>query len=340
MHDSWSSARHRLRSTLTGALLFSFAALFLGPLIGPHWMNPGVWFQGPDGSMDANIFWRLRLPQSTLAAVAGATLAIAGATFQALLRNPLATPYTLGVASGAAFGATLAIVLGVTTWLPHELGRNAFALCGAGLAVLIVFVFSRRRGALPGDTLILAGVTLNFFLGSLVMFIHCLANPMELVRMVRWSLGGLEPNGFLPVVRVLPFALGALWVALSKAADLNQLAGGEELAQSRGVDVQRTRRHVLLAVSLAIGVLVAETGPIGFVGLIVPHTVRRLCGVDHRILLPVCAVVGAGFLVICDAVARCLSTGVDLPVGVLTALLGGPFFLWVLGRGRTGLDGR
>ena len=327
----WHRSSHRkVLGISLGTLLVT---LFCCPLLSPDLLPLRVWWSSPLDVVngDAFTFWQLRLPRALMAVLAGATLATAGAGFQALLRNPLATPYTLGVASGASLGAVASLLLGIPLMVPLGLGMTGAAVSGAAVSIFIVYWFGRRSAGgvgLPSTTLILAGVTLNYFWGSMVLFLQCLADPMQLYRMIRWTIGGLEDRGFMPILRVLPFSLLLIGVMLRRAGELNLLAAGDEWAASRGVEVRSCRRAIFLAASLATGVLVAETGPIGFVGLIVPHGIRLVAGPDHRLLIPATALLGGAFLCICDTLARSLSMG--LPVGVLTALLGGPFFLILL----------
>lgn len=324
----------RARATYVRALAIASAcaaaALLVAPFLGPTLLSPAAALAGPDSWPDGFVWWRLRAPRALMAALAGAGLALAGGAYQALLRNALATPYTLGVASGGALGAVLAIHGGVSAYVPHGLGVTAAAFAGAGAAVFLALGLSDVRGRLPGDTLVLAGVTFSFLCGALTLFVQYMANPMEMIRMLRWMIGGLDVGGPLPALRVAPFLCAAVLVLVRDAPALNLMAAGDELARARGVDVDRVRRRVLLAASAVTAAIVAETGPIGFVGLIVPHAVRLLTGPDHRTLLPVSALAGAGFLALCDAGARTALPELDLPVGIVTALLGGPFFLGLL----------
>ncbi len=329
------SARARFFKTVGVASVICGALVALSPFLGRHAISLSDALAGPQSWPDGFVFWKLRAPRALMAALAGAGLALAGGAYQALLRNALATPYTLGVASGGALGAVLAIHLGFAAVVPHGLGITGAAFLGASLTVSLSLALAQVRGRLPATTLILAGVTFSFFCGAMTLFVQYLANPMEMIRMLRWMIGGLDIGGLMPAVRVAPFVVLACVVLLAAAPALNLMSAGDELARSRGVDVDRVRRRVLLAASAVTAAVVAETGPIGFVGLIVPHAVRLIVGPDHRVLLPVSAVAGAAFLALCDAVARSLLADFELPVGILTALLGGPFFLALL-RSRRG----
>jgi iron complex transport system permease protein len=311
------------------------AILALGVLLGAEPVSLGRAVADP-ASLDRTILLDVRLPRVALAALAGAGLAAVGAAFQALLQNPLAEPYVLGVSGGAALGATIAIALGVgaATVLGAALIPAAAFVGGLG-ATLLVYGIARSSGA-SGVTILLAGVMVNAIASALITFLKTLVTASRAQQLLRWLTGFVD----LPT----PAALGAvaLYVALGAgvllfdAARLNLLALGDETAGTLGVDVRALERRVFLASSCVVGAIVSVTGLIGFVGLVVPHTLRRLVGPDHRTLLPLSLLGGAGVLVGCDLVARVsfrwLAT--EPPVGAVTALLGGPLFLVLLRRGR------
>lgn len=277
------------------------------------------------------IFWQLRAPRVLLALLAGAGLAISGMAFQAVFRNPLAEPFTLGIASGAALGASLYIHLRLAFslfWIP---GVSWFAFAGSGLAVLLVFGLTRVRQGFSSATLLLAGVAINFFFSSLILFLQYRSDFTQTYRMLRWVMGGLDRVvGFDDLLTVLPFVATGVTIVFYLTHELNLLTTGEELAASRGVEVVRTKVLLFFAVSLVVGAVVAVCGPIGFVGLMAPHIVRLLIGPDHRLLAPATLLFGGAFLIVCDTLARTMMAPMELPVGILTSLLGGPFFLWLL----------
>jgi iron complex transport system permease protein len=281
-------------------------------------------------SPDAAILLVARLPRVLLGALVGGSLAVCGAVFQSMLRNALATPFTLGVSAGGALGAVLAIKIGFTGAAWGVGGIPAAAFAGSALTIAGVWSLARTRGALPVTTLLLAGVTVNLFLSSVILFIHYLADFAESYQMVRWLMGGLDIVEMGVVLRVLPFVVVGVGALLWRARDYNVLSAGDESAAALGVDVRRLQRLTFLAASLAVGAVVSAAGPIGFVGLIVPHLVRLVTGPDHRVVLPVSFLLGAAFLITCDTVARTVIAPAELPVGVITALCGGPFFLWLL----------
>lgn len=286
-----------------------------------------------------DIFWRLRVPRVLLGFLAGAALALSGMTFQALFRNPLATPYTLGVATGAAFGASLYIRFGVPFVAAGISGTSIFALIGALTAISLVYGVSKSRGDFSTPTMLLAGVAMSFFFSSLMMLMQYLSDFTESFRVVRWLMGGLETVGYEAVFRVLPFVGIGSVVILRLRQELNLISLGEDIAASRGVDVARLKLSLFLSVSLMVAGVVSVAGPIGFVGIIVPHCCRLLVGAEHRVLAIAVLFFGGAFLVLCDIAARLFIAPAEIPVGVITALLGGPFFLWLLMRRDNGLEG-
>ncbi|NOZ86072.1 MAG: iron ABC transporter permease [Deltaproteobacteria bacterium] len=282
---------------------------------------------------DAQILLVARLPRVLLAALTGGALASAGVGFQALLRNPLATPFTLGVSSGASLGAASAILLGLDTALLGSAAVPLFALAGAGLAVAVVYMLARRRGSLLStNTLLLAGVCLAFFFGAVMLFLHYLADFGNSYRMIRWLMGSLDITDIMVPLKVFVLTIIGFILLYSNSRRLNVMSAGEEVAQSRGIDVDKVQRRIYFSGSLLTASVVAATGPIGFVGLVVPHVVRMFTGPDHRVLLPASFFAGAGFLILCDLLARVLIAPTEIPVGVITAILGGPFLVWLLRR--------
>ena len=309
------------------------ATLVGAPLLGSHSLDLSNTLAE---SADATILWSLRLPRVLLALAAGGTLAAIGLGFQTLFRNPLAEPYTLGIASGAALGAVVAIRLGLELLIGLPgLGLAAF-LGAVASALLVIRLGNAREGDSSG--LLLAGVAVSLSCQAAILLLQYFAEPYQTFRMVRWTIGGLSVVGYREVLWLAPWTLAG-GVALFLARwHLDVLLTGEELAASRGVDVVRLRRIAVLASSAVLGATVAVTGPIGFVGLMVPHLLRWLLGYDHRVLIPGAILGGGAFLALCDLAARTVMAPLELPVGILTAALGGPFFLALLARrGRSGL---
>ena len=328
--------RTRLALTVSGFGLLAVMACVLAPLVGStpidlrRALDPSLPFAA---NVDAQILFIARLPRVLAGALVGAALASSGVVFQALLRNPLATPFTLGVSAGASLGAMLVIILGGTIavgpWSPVPVA----SLAGAAVAAAIVYALANGpRRAMSTTVLLLAGVTLNAFFSALILFVQYLADFAEVYRATRWLMGDLDVGGFGPIAGALPLILasGAIFAVLPSS--LNLLGVDPDSASARGVDVAATQRWAFVSASMATSAAVALAGPIGFVGIVVPHLVRLLVGVDHRIVLPASALFGAAFLVACDLVARTILAPVEMPVGVVTAIIGGPFFLWLLVR--------
>ena len=279
-----------------------------------------------------DILWNLRIPRVLMAFIAGTALATSGMAFQAMFRNPLATPFTLGISSGAALGAVIAIQGGWTFAMFGFSSVSLLAFLGAVVSIVLVYAMTAgsRQGASTA-TMLLAGVAVSFFFSSLILFLQYASDFTRSFRMLRWVMGGLEGVvTFHDVWTAFPFMAAGCLIVWYLTLDLNLLTTGEEFAFSRGVNVQRTKLLLFLAVSLMVGAVVAVCGPIGFVGLMAPHICRLLVGYDHRWLFPATWFFGGVFLVICDTAARMLMAPTELPVGIITALLGGPFFLWLL----------
>ncbi len=321
---------------LAGFAALALAACVLAPLVGSTRISLAAAFDRTTpfaDNVDAQIFFVARLPRVLAAALVGSGLAMSGVVFQALLRNPLASPDTLGVSAGASLGAMLAIIFHLNVSL---LGVSAVPLAsfvGSLGALTIVYGLStaRRRGT-STMVLLLAGVTLTALLSAVIGFVQYLADFTETFQTVRWLMGSLDIASYAPLgAALLPMAIA--WVGfatLPRVLDL--ISVGAESAAARGVDVVRTERVALVSASLATGAAVSLGGPVSFVGIIVPHLVRLIVGADHRIVLPASALFGAAFLIGCDLVARTIIAPLELPVGIVTAIVGGPVFLWLLFR--------
>lgn len=284
-------------------------------------------------NVDAQIFFVARLPRVLAGALIGATLAAAGVVLQALMRNPLATPFTLGVSAGAALGAMLAIAcrLDVGALGVSSVPIASFLGSLAAIAIVYGLASSQKRG-LSTNVLLLAGVTLNSFFSALILFVQYLADFAESFRTVRWLMGDLDVGGYGPIVAATPFIVAAFAVFAVMPRALNLLTMGEDMAASRGVEVVKAQRWAFFSASLATGAAVSLGGPVGFIGIVVPHLVRLMVGSDHRVVLPAATLFGAAFLVLCDLLARTIMAPLEIPVGIITALIGGPFFLWLLVR--------
>jgi iron complex transport system permease protein len=298
-----------------------------------------VW--GGVGDYTVDILWKLRIPRVLMAFLAGSALATSGMAFQAMFRNPLATPFTLGVSSGASLGAAVAIQCGwsVSAWGISSVSLSAFLGAVASIVLVYVMTAGCRRGSSTA-TMLLAGVAVSFFFSSLILLLQYMSDFTRSFRMLRWVMGGLESIvSFHDVLGVFPFVAAGCLIVWYLTLELNLLGTGEDFAFSHGVNVVQTKFLLFLAVSLMVGAVVAVCGPVGFVGLMVPHICRLLVGYEHRRLYPAVWLFGGAFLVLCDTAARMVMAPTELPVGILTALLGGPFFLWLLlARRRDFLD--
>jgi len=280
------------------------------------------------GTEAHTIFW-IRMPRVLAAMLVGGALAGAGCALQALLRNPLAEPFTLGISSGSSLAAVLAIRIGIEGKFGGA-GVGASALLGAVATLLVVWRLARIGRQLPPATLVLAGVTMSMFCSAASVLIQYTSDFSEVSRMLRWMMGGLDSMQMSAVgYATIPIVLG-LVVLIGYARALNALAAGPEVAASLGVPVARTQAVVFMVASLLVGAAIAVAGPIGFVGLIVPHALRAVLGPDHRVLIPASVFGGAVLLMICDTLARTVTAPAQLPTGAVTAVLGGPFFVMIL----------
>jgi iron complex transport system permease protein len=322
------ASRRKVAAAVAVCLAIALAAAVWMPLVGSSSISLAKAFNG--AAPDHQILFDFRLPRVLLAFIAGGALAAAGTVSQALLRDALATPYTLGVSSGASLGAVLAIVL-------HFPVLWAASLAGAALAVATVMALATEGRRVSSFTLLLAGVTINSMCLAMILFLQSFSSLGQSIAMTRWLMGGIDGLPY-PQIAALALAIGAITaVLLAQARAWNLMAVGEEWAAARGVNVAHLTWTGYASISALTGLVTAFTGPIGFIGLIVPHALRLRLGADHRILLPCSFLLGAAFLAVCDTAARAAVAPVEVPVGVITALLGGPFFLWLLRSRRRSL---
>lgn len=287
----------------------------------------------PANAVDAVIVGDIRLPRVLLAALVGAALAMSGTVMQGFFQNPMADPYIIGISSGAALGATLAIVTGLDFWFYGLSGIGLLAFAGALTVTVMVYAISLRGGRLPSTVVLLSGIALGSLAAALTSYMMIAANDgADVQRILFWLMGSLASRRWEHVHMVWPqIAFGALFLQLY-ARDLDLIVQGEEQAQYLGVEVERVKRHLLIGATLLAAGAVAVSGIIGFVGLIVPHVMRLLVGPNHRVLLP-CAILGGAILLVgADLLARVLVEPAELPIGIITSLLGAPFFLYLLRR--------
>jgi iron complex transport system permease protein len=329
------------------AVAFLLVSLVVGVLSGPIDLGVGAVLESAAARLhvpgftsslsptEEAILWEIRVPRVVLAALVGGMLAVAGATYQGVFRNPLADPYLLGIAAGAGLGATVAIA-----YLPDGFrGQRMLpvaAFVGGSIAVMLTYAVGRSaRRERDAATLVLAGVTVTAFFTAWQTFIQQ-QNAEDLQQVYSWILGNIPSTGWPDVVVVLPYIAVAVVVILALRRVVDVLNLGDDEASSLGVDVRRVRLALVVAATLGTAAAVAVTGLIGFVGIIVPHTIRLLTGMGYRALLPLSIVVGAGFLVLADVVARTIAAPAEIPLGVVTAFLGAPFFAIVLRTTRGG----
>ena len=325
---------------LLGAGLVTLIVLALCPLVGVDMgrnfaiLDLGEVLAGATGAPtpDGQIFFLARLPRVLAAAIVGAGLAGAGCAFQAVLRNPLAEPYTLGISSGSALAAVIAIRLGLDTTFLGSSAIGMAALLGSLFTVYVVWRLGRVGSALPPATLLLGGITIATFCAAATMLIQYTSDLAEIGRIVRWMMGGLDWIRYSELLATSLLIGVGIIVLLVLARDFNALSAGADAAASVGINPSRSMTIAFVTASLIVGAAIAIAGPIGFIGLIVPHAMRGIVGPDHRILVPTSMMAGAAMLAVCDTVARTVLFPAQLPVGVVTALIGGPFFLYLLVR--------
>jgi iron complex transport system permease protein len=335
----WHRRRYTIGAMFASTLLVMVVAAGTGPVnvppgqvaaivasrLLPTFIPAGAW-----PATHETIVWVIRLPRVVMAALAGAGLALAGATYQGIFRNPMADPYVIGVSSGGALGAVLAMVAGVG----RGLGAYAVPACafaGALLTLAVVYYLARVEGRLPVIALLLAGVAVSTTLSAVISLLIVLSRQ-RLEQVIFWLMGGFTYARWPTIGLALPYLVIGALTLFWRRRELNALLLGDEAAAHLGVEVEVVKRQLLAAAALITAAVVSVSGLIGFVGLVIPHTARLLLGADHRWLLPGAALAGATGLVLADALARTVLSPAELPVGVVTALVGGPFFLVLLAR--------
>jgi iron complex transport system permease protein len=322
---------------LGGALVVvAGIALFVGSAaLSPRAVVRALAGRAEAGSVESIVTLGLRLPRIAVAALAGGALAVAGVAFQGLTRNPLAEPSVLGISSGAAFGVVVAQIFGLGLTPLEALGVTACAFGGALLAAAAVYLISAVPAGLSIQTLLLSGVIVGIFFSSAITVVISIVDFNRLGGVIHWLLGNLAPIPPASLAMFAALSLVGFGLIVGQARQLNVLALGEEAALQLGVDAERLKRRIFFGAALLTGTVVAFTGPIGFVGLIVPHMLRRVLGEDHRLLVPTALVAGGAFLLAADTIARNIVAPAELSVGVITAFCGAPFFVYLLrARGR------
>ncbi|MDD5593960.1 MAG: iron chelate uptake ABC transporter family permease subunit [Candidatus Margulisbacteria bacterium] len=301
------------------------AAMLLSLFLGSVFMSPGE-------LLKSEILWQIRLPRIILAALLGLLLSVSGVILQGILRNPLADPYVLGISAGGAIGAAVSIAAGAQFVIFGMSSVPVAAFVTSLLAVFVVYKLSQVAGKTSPETLILAGVALSAFCAAILSLIIILSGNLQSIYF--WLLGSLSSASWSNVVTVIPYTIFGVAVAYFFSKELNALLLGEEMAQTLGVDVERTRLMLIGTASLMTAAAVSVSGLVGFVGLIVPHFIRLLIGPNHRFLIPISALSGMLLLVVADTIARTILSPTEIPIGIIMALIGAPFFLYLLRRRR------
>jgi len=325
------------KAVITYALVF-FAVAVISPWIGPEWITfSDVFSAGPGISSPAkDIFLLQRIPRVLLALIAGGALALTGAVFQVLFRNPLVEPFTLGISGSSALGAFFTILY-PSLWLkwgPFS-SVQLFAAMGAGACLFLVYTLSNRPEGISIYTLLLTGVTISIICSGAILLLTYLSDPHSLIVFQHWMMGGIDVIGYHGLFSLSPLLIPALIVLFLHSKELNHMALNDEMAAGHGVAIKTVRRTVFIGGGLAAAAVVSIVGPISFVGLIIPHAVRRLSGYDQRVVLPGSFFLGGASLAVCDIIARTLIAPTEIPVGIITAVIGGPLFIRLLvSKGR------
>jgi len=283
----------------------------------------------PDSILDT-IIWQLRLPRVLLAALVGATLSLGGLVFQALLRNPLAEPYILGISGGSAIGAISGILMGLSRFP----GVSLTAFSGSMAILVLLLVMSSGQAILKKDTLLLSGVMVNAFCAAIIMFLVSITQDARLHNIIFWLMGDLSLSDIKQVAILAAILLPCFIVIFYCSHAMNLMLLGKEMAQSMGVNIKVMMVTLLVVTSLMVSLTVSQSGLIGFVGLVIPHLLRLLIGPDHRVLVPACVLGGGAYMVFCDLLARVIPKQGEMPAGVITALIGAPLFIFLLKRFR------
>jgi cobalamin transport system permease protein len=308
-------------------IFISILTLLIAPFIGAISISINEGFK-------SEIFLNIRLPRVVFAFIVGFSLSMIGVIFQALLRNDLATPYTLGVSSGGALGAVISIKSGLAITFLGFTTTAILSVTGSVFTILLIYWIAKNKIGISSVTLVLTGVTVSLFFSSMILFIHYMADFTETYRMIRWLMGGLQITGWNYSITLLPFTILIFIFFYINSNAFNIMSAGRDMALSKGVNVESLQKYSFLGGSVLIGLVVAFAGPIGFIGLIIPHLMRLIFGPNHRTLILTAALFGGTFLVLCDTIARTIISPAELPVGVITSIIGGPFFIWLLIKKR------
>lgn len=345
---SFIEKRKHYKTTFGLALIFLFLLIIYGSTLGAASISffnslriiferipfiGGYLFGDDIPNAHKVIIWKIRLPRIILAGLVGMSLSVVGATFQGMFKNPMADPYVVGVSSGAALGATIAIVVGLQRFAGGIGYVNLLAFLGAIITVILVYNIARIGSKVPTITLLLAGIAISSMLSSIISVLM-IFNRDKIENIIFWIMGSVSAASWKHVYTLLPIALGGAIIIYFYARDLNLFMVGDDAAKNLGIEVELTKRILLIVSAVIIAFTVSVSGIIGFVGLIIPHAVRMLVGPDHRVLIPFSAIGGAIFLIISDTIARTIFPPSEIPVGAVTAIFGSPYFIYLLYRAK------
>ncbi len=309
-------------------LLICFLIILISPFIGTNSLK----FSNilVDKTVDNYIFFNARLLRIVAGFIVGGVLAVSGLVFQSIFKNPIATPFTLGVASGASLGAAIYVYFAQAVSYIAIFGQTLAAMVGALITIFIVYSVSFLKGKLSNATLLLAGVAVNFFTSALIMFIQYFADTTQIYKITRYMIGSLSSILQENILFILPISFLFFTVIYSFHKELDILSMGDYIAESRGVNITRSITFLYFIVSFAIASVIAVAGPIGFIGMMIPHIIRMILTFKNKILVPMSFIFGGAFLVLCDSIARVIIAPIELPVAVITSLLGAPFFIFLI----------
>ncbi|MDZ7699839.1 MAG: iron ABC transporter permease [Deltaproteobacteria bacterium] len=324
---------HRLLRVSVLFLGVLMVAVFLGISLGSTHIGFKDVFESLTGTADAGatiqtIIWQIRVPRVLVAALVGAALSVGGLVFQALLRNPLAEPYILGISSGSGIGAILGILAGLSRF--PGVGITAFA--GSVATLLLLLLMASGQGMVRRNTLLLSGVMINAFCGALIMFLISITHDARLHNIIFWLMGDLSTSSMKNVWVLGGILLPSCALIFLRSNAMNVLLMGKEVAHTMGIHIRWVTGELLVVTSLMVSITVSQCGPIGFVGLVIPHLMRLILGPDHRILVPSCILSGGTYMILCDVLARTLPDQGEMPAGVITAMIGAPLFIILLKR--------
>ena len=308
--------------------LICLIVLFTAPFIGSYSINISSIFNV--NTTDNYIFFHTRLPRVTAGFITGGILAVSGLVFQSIFKNPIATPFTLGVAGGASLGAALYIFFAQSVTIMALLGQTVAAMAGALITILIVFFLSAVKRKLNNTTLLLSGVAVNFFTSALIMFMQYFADINQSYNITRYMIGNLAVVTNDNILLMLPVSFAAFFIIYLFHKELDILSMGENIAAGRGVNITYSVTILYFTVSLAIAAITASAGPIGFIGMIIPHIIRLFISYKNKILIPVSFIFGGAFLVMCDTISRTIIAPAELPVSIITSIIGAPFFIFLI----------